>query len=187
MATVVMRKPAELASALRVSLSAAMNSSTWPPLTMPKPALPSSISTVSGDAGAARQIALDQQRSGGAAARARSRGLRRRARRDGPAARAAARPRQWRPPSGQLGASAISAIERGVLHHPLHELVKCCARKSLRVLAQMTSRSCRAGCDLRQKRPPFPRCGRRSGNPQQLTPRQPSATCAASVNLRTSW
>jgi len=33
----------------------------------------------------------------------------------------------------------------------------------------------------------FPRCGRRSGNPQQLTPRQPSATCAASVNLRTSW
>jgi hypothetical protein len=40
-----------------------------------------------------------------------------------PAARAAARPRQWRPLSGQLGASAISAIERGVLHHPLHELV----------------------------------------------------------------
>ena len=37
------------------------------------------------------------------------------------------------------------------------------------------------------KRPIFPRCGRRSGNPQQLTPRQPSATCAASVNLRTSW
>jgi hypothetical protein len=24
-------------------------------------------------------------------------------------------------------------------------------------------------------------------NPQQLTPRQPSATCAASVNLRAYW
>ena len=46
MATVVMRKPAELASALRVSLSATMKSLTWPPLTMPRPVLPSSISTV---------------------------------------------------------------------------------------------------------------------------------------------
>jgi hypothetical protein len=31
----------------------------------------------------------------------------------------------------------------------LHELVKCCARKRLRVLAQVTSRSCRAGDDLK--------------------------------------
>jgi hypothetical protein len=31
----------------------------------------------------------------------------------------------------------------------LHELVKCCARKPLRVLAQVTSRSCRAGDDLK--------------------------------------
>jgi len=38
----------------------------------------------------------------------------------------------------------------------------------------MTSRSAGLGLE-------FPRCGRRSGNPQQLTPRQPSATCAASV------
>ena len=66
--------------------------------------------------------------------------------RSAPAARATARPRRWRRPSGQLGASAISAIERGVLHHPLHELVKCYARKRLRVLAHVTSRSCRAGC-----------------------------------------
>jgi len=52
----------------------------------------------------------------------------------------------------------------------------------LRVLAQVTSRSCRAGCWPQGRRGHlFPRCGRRSGNPQQLTPRQPSATCAASV------
>jgi hypothetical protein len=28
--------------------------------------------------------------------------------------------------SGQPGAAAILPIERGVLHHPLHELVTCC-------------------------------------------------------------
>jgi hypothetical protein len=31
----------------------------------------------------------------------------------------------------------------------LRELVKCCARKRLRDLAQMTSRSCRVGLDLK--------------------------------------
>jgi len=46
MATVVMRNPAELAIALRVSLSAAVNASRWPPLTTPKQVLPSKITTV---------------------------------------------------------------------------------------------------------------------------------------------
>src|SRR3954468_2176047 len=37
--------------------------------------------------------------------------------------RAAARPRQWRPPSGQSSAQPIAWIERSALHHPLHEPV----------------------------------------------------------------
>jgi len=40
--------------------------------------------------------------------------------------RAARSPRQARRLSGQLGASAIG---RGVLHHPLYELINCWARK----------------------------------------------------------
>jgi hypothetical protein len=44
------------------------------------------------------------------------------------------------------------------------------ARKRLRVLAQVTSRSCRAGCDLKAEEVLFPRCGGRIGNPQRLTP-----------------
>ena len=41
MTALVIRKPTEFARALRVSLSAVVSSSTWPPLTMPRPALPS--------------------------------------------------------------------------------------------------------------------------------------------------
>jgi hypothetical protein len=42
---------------------------------------------------------------------------------ESPAARARIKPHRWRL-SDQLGAPAIAAIERGVLHHPLHKLVK---------------------------------------------------------------
>ena len=43
---VVIRNPAELASALRVSLTVATNATRWPPLTMPKPALAASNNKV---------------------------------------------------------------------------------------------------------------------------------------------
>jgi len=53
----------------------------------------------------------------------------------------------------------------------LHKLVKCYARKTLRVLAQVTSWSCRAGCWPQGKGGHlFPRCARRSGNPHGSRP-----------------
>ena len=127
MATEVMRKPAELASALRASLSGRRQF-----LDM---AAPDDAEAWRCRAGSARsramparlrEIAFEPARSAAAVHPVRDRGAGFACHRAAAATRATARPRQWRPLSGQLGASAIAATERGVLHHPLHELVKCC-------------------------------------------------------------
>ena len=124
-----------------------------------------------GDAGAVRQIALEISRIRRWAAR-------RSISRIGAATRARAAQtlaqQHGRADSGRFQVSwapAISAIERGVLHHPLHGLIECYVRKSLASSgADDVSAMPGLSAGPQGRRGSSPRCGRRSGNPQQLTP-----------------
>ena len=151
-----MRNPAELASALRVSLSAEVNSSTWPPLTMPKPALPSRISTVAATPARLRQIALEQRDQ----ARRRIALETRPVDRFGSRTRAQAEPLAQQHDRANGGRFQVSlGPRRSQRSSEASCTIHCTSSsnvvpaKALRALAQMTSRSCRVGVDLRQKRP----------------------------------
>ena len=126
-ATLVIRKPTALAAALRVSLSAPRTSSTMTALDDAQHAGTDQQQHRRGDADAARHAAfqLGDQPLDLLDTRAAGRRSRRAA-----TARVArdATPRQQPFYSDQIGASSVLATERGVLHHPLHQLVKCYAR-----------------------------------------------------------
>jgi len=92
------------------------------------------------------------------------------------AARTKPRPRRKQLASDQIGASAIAATGRGVLHYPFHKLVNFCARKYCGTGAHDGAALPGFECRTSKQRDRHPQCALKTKNPSS-SPR-PSSRAA---------